>query len=354
VTLLVGERIAGRVAASGQPILVNKDPNTHPLLAAGDGSPADIARRPEVESALCSPLVGADGEIHGVLCLSRFTPATPFTEGDLRMFSLFAAQIGAAVAQGRVVEDLTRAGQEAAQMEREMARTANLATLGQMAATVAHELRNPLSSIKGAAQLLLRECEGACGDKAGMLRDFLNIVVEEVNGLGRLTTDLLEFARPTPPERAPHDLIEVVRAEVAFLRSELEEIGVSSVCEEFEAPAPATAVVDASQVGQALRNLLLNAAQAAVPRAESVPAEVTVRLCRSGNCYEIAVEDNGPGVPAEVRLRLWEPFFTTKARGSGLGLAQVRRVIEAHGGGVGVGDIPGGGARFTLSLPAED
>jgi signal transduction histidine kinase len=354
VTLLVGERIAGRVAASGQPILVNKDPNTHPLLAADDGRPADIARRPEVESALCSPLIGADGEIHGVLCLSRFTPATPFTEGDLRMFSLFAAQVGAVVAQARVVEDLTRAGQEAAQMEREMARTANLAALGQMAATVAHELRNPLSSIKGAAQFLLRECEGDGGEKTGMLRDFLSIVVEEVNGLGRLTTDLLEFARPTPPQRAPHDLIDVARAEIAFLRSELGELGVRCIREEFETASPATALVDAAQVGQALRNLLLNAAQAAAPRAESIPAEITVRLRRCDAFYEIAVEDNGPGVPAEVRSRLWEPFFTTKARGSGLGLAQVRRVIEAHGGGVSVSDVPGGGARFVLSLPAED
>jgi signal transduction histidine kinase len=237
-------------------------------------------------------------------------------------------------------------------MEREIARTANLAALGQMAATVAHELRNPLSSIKGAAQFLLRECGEASGD---MLRDFLNIVVEEVNGLGRLTTDLLEFARPTPPERAPYDLIEVARAEVAFLRSELEALGVATVREEFDTPAPATAIVDAAQIGQALRNLLLNAAQAAAPRADSVPAEISICLQqRRDNVYEIAVEDNGPGVPVEVQPRLWEPFFTTKARGSGLGLAQVRRVMEAHGGSVRFEEAPAGGACFTLSLPAGE
>lgn len=368
VTLMVGERIAGRVAGSGQPLLLNKDPVAHPLLAATGDRPEDITVRPEIESALCAPLVGMDGEVTGVLCLSRFAPAAPFTEADLRIFCLFAAQAGASVAHTRTVEDLTRAAREAAAMEREMARNSNLAALGQLAATVAHELRNPLSSIKGAAQFLLRECEGGVKPEgAATLNDFLSIVVDEVDGLGRLTTDLLEFARPTPPQRAPHDLREIIQAEVTFLTPELIEMGVTDIEAALQGggngggSAAAFADVDPAQVGRALRNLLLNAAQAATNRHQH-PSHARVRVAlertkKGANLsqWALMVEDNGPGVPPEMRLRLWEPFYTTKARGTGLGLAQVRQVAAAHGGEAAITDSPTlGGARFILLLPATD
>jgi signal transduction histidine kinase len=353
VTLLVGERIAGRVAATGQPVLINKDPNQHPLLA-GDGEQpaATVARRPEVESSLCCPLVAADGAVLGVLCLSRFVPATPFSESDLRMLCLFAGQAGSVIAQKWIIEDLTRAAEEGAELEREIARTSSLAALGQLAATVAHELRNPLSSIKGAAQFLLRECADATDERSAMLRDFLSIVVEEVNGLGQLTTDLVEFARPTPPRRERHDLLDVIRSEVSFLCPELADYGVEVLQQCYEVKPPAWVDVDPKQIGQTLRNLLLNAAQAITAKGEGIPPEITIRVQARPGWYDLSVEDNGPGIPDEVRERLWEPFFTTKARGSGLGLAQVRRVIESHGGTIRVENLIGSGACFTLSLPA--
>lgn len=355
VTLLVGERIAGRVAATGQPILINKDPNSHPMLAPKEGDAVAIKRREEVESSLCSPLCGADGEVHGVMCLSRLAPSIPFTESDLRIFSLFASQAGAVIAQQHIVEDLTRVAEETAQMDREVARHSHLAALGQFAATVAHELRNPLSSIKGAAQFLLREFSdepvGDDDERTAMLRDFLTIVVDEVNGLSRLTTDLLEFARPTPTKPERCDLCETLRSEITFLIPELAGVGLAAVHQNYEARSPAWAAVDAKQLGQALRNLVFNAAQAAVSISEDSGAEVKVSLVERDSWYEIKVEDNGPGVPEELGERLWEPFFTTKAKGSGLGLAQVRRVVEDHGGLVGYENMPGSGASFTILLP---
>lgn len=362
VTMLVGEKIAGRVAASGQAILVNKDPRQHPVLREG-GSAPDITPRPDVESALCAPLVAMDGGIVGVLCLSRHTPALPFTEGDLRMFSLFAAQAGAVITQTRTVDDLIRAGAETAKMEREVERTAGLAALGQLAASVAHELRNPLSSIKGAAQFLLAEFEDesapVTSEQIATLRDFLGIVVDEVNGLGTLTTDLLEFARPTPPERTRRDLREIVQHEIGFLTPELLRLGVTRVDEVIALTNPASVEADGAQIGGVLRNLLLNAAQA-MTTASGVSSNniITVTLQRSTDneqpVYAIVVEDNGPGIPAPLLAHLWEPFFTTKARGTGLGLAQVKRTIVAHGGTVHVENIRGGGARFRFTLPALD
>ncbi len=108
VTLLVGERIAGRVAATCQPILVNRDPNSHPLLAIAVDE-GDIRKRPEVESALCAPLLGVTEGALGVLCLSRHAPAVAYSESDLRVFSLFAAQAGAVIAQRQTIDDLTKA-----------------------------------------------------------------------------------------------------------------------------------------------------------------------------------------------------------------------------------------------------
>lgn len=338
VTLLVGERIAGRVAASRQPILVQKDPNANPALQnQGEGH---IEARPEVESAMCAPLLDSAGEAIGVLCVSRHVPATPYRDGDLRMFSLFAAQMGSVLAQRQSEEDLTRAAQE-------QARSAHLASLGQLAAMIAHELRNPLSSIKGAAQFLLQENE----EQNPTLKDFLNIVVEEADALGSLTTELLEFARPTPPMRVETDLSRLVCDEASFLREELARIGAVQL--EVETPdESAFCLADPAQIGGAVRNLMLNAAQAIASVGNSrVDGRIRAILTADEQYLTLSIEDNGPGLPASVQDRLFEPFFTTRAKGTGLGLAQVKRTVELHNGDVTAENTSDGGARFVLRLP---
>ncbi len=340
VTLLMGERIAGRVAETRQPILVNRDPHTHPMLAEND-----IAKRPEVESALCAPLLGITDEALGVLCVSRHAPATQYNDSDLRVFSLFAAQSGAVIAQRQTIDDLTQAAKDQAKLEREMERSRALAAMGQFAATIAHELRNPLGSIKGAAQYLLQD------SRDETVRDFLSIVVEEVDGLGKLTTDLLEFARPTVPTLFDADLVAVVRSEVSFLREELARLGCPTIQESYSVDE-AQVRVDVGQLGRALRNLLLNAAQAMASVGNTrVDSRIAITLTAAGESWCVRIEDNGPGLPSEVIERLWEPFFTTKVRGTGLGLAQVRKSIEAQGGTIRAENVARGGACFSLLLP---
>jgi signal transduction histidine kinase len=253
------------------------------------------------------------------------------------MANLFAAQSGAYIAYRHIVE--------------EGLRTAGLAALGQMAATVAHELRNPLGSIKGAAQFL--EAQAKAGKATPeAIADLLGIIVEEVNGLGTLTTNLLEFARPAPLMCADIDLAEVVESEVAFLREELTRIGVLDL--QVNVMRPARIWGDAAQLSRVLRNLLLNAAQAVASVANSrAEGRVQLALTPLDNGWTLTLRDNGPGIPESVRHRLFEPFFTTKARGTGLGLAQVRQTIEAHGGEVRAENHDEGGAVFTLWLPDE-
>ena len=351
VTLLVGERIAGRVAATGQAILVPSDPRSHPLFAQNGQTPEIIVKRPEIASALCAPISAPDGVVIGVLCLSRHAPARAFTEADLRMATLFAAQAGAFIAYRNIQEDGVR--------------QASLAAIGQMGATVAHELRNPLGSIKGAAQFLekqLRQNQGTPSSHS----DLLQIIIEEVDGLGELTSNLLEFAKPMRLNLTSQDLAEIVEGETEFLRDELTRMGALDLHLHLERPA--IACVDVLQLGRVLRNLLLNAAQAVSSVANSrTEGMLTVRLCRGdgvegqeiqeGNdeasTWQITVSDNGPGIPETVLPQVFEPFFTTKARGTGLGLAQVRQTIEAHRGTIEARNRPEGGAMFVITLPTE-
>lgn len=344
VTLLVGERIAGRVAATRQPILINADPRQHPLLR----DEGDIDRRPEVASALCAPLLGPrNGEALGVLCVSRHAPASPFSETDLRILSLFASHAGAAIAHDQMVGDLTRQAEERTTLEREVARSAHLAQMGQFAATVAHELRNPLGAIKGAAQFLVAETQ----DRPDLI-DFLNIVVEEVDGLGSLTTDLLEFARPADPVLIAADLNALVRSEFEWSRPEMARTGVTETTLDLP-DSPAMAHIDSARLSRALRNLLINASQAVATVANTL-GEGTVRISlrQKASHWEIAIDDNGPGIPDNVLPRIFEPFFTTKARGTGLGLSQVRKDIEGHGGSIHAERSHLGGARFRIVLPS--
>jgi signal transduction histidine kinase len=250
------------------------------------------------------------------------------------------------IGQRQTIDDLTQAARDQAQLEREMERSKALAAMGQFAATIAHELRNPLGSIKGAAQFLLQDSRDAT------VRDFLSIVVEEVDGLGKLTTDLLEFARPAPPTLFLTDLVALARSEVSFMREELARLGCSQVQEHY-AVDEALARVDVGQLGRALRNLLLNAAQAMASVGNTrIDSQVSVTLTAEGTRWRLSVQDNGPGLPSEVIERLWEPFFTTKARGTGLGLAQVRKTIEAQGGAILAENGATGGACFSLLLPS--
>jgi two-component system sensor histidine kinase HydH len=198
-------------------------------------------------------------------------------------------------------------------------REKRLAALGEMSAVLAHEIKNPLASLKGNAQLLA----GAVEDKHRRKADR---VVDEAVRLEKLVTDLLAFVRTGDLTRAPTTPASLVPDGV-----------VADI-----ASAPPTWSLDEARMRQVLANLVENAQAAGGP--------VTVRIARERGLV-IEVSDKGPGVPAEDREKIFEPFFTKKTRGTGLGLAVARRVVEAHGGTISVGDAPGGGALFRVEIP---
>jgi len=211
--------------------------------------------------------------------------------------------------------------------ERERERERRLASLGEMSAVLAHEIRNPLASLKGNAQLLAAALPAGERPRAKADR-----VVEEAVRLERLTQDLLTFVRTGELARAPAPVAALLRDAAAAVSGEIT----------VEA-ADGEVSLDAARMHQTLVNLLENAV-AAGPPVRLTAARVRDRLV-------IDVLDHGPGVPAEDRERVFEPFFTNKTQGTGLGLAIARRVVELHRGTLSVADAPGGGARFRIEIP---
>lgn len=229
----------------------------------------------------------------------------------------------------------------AAGMRRQMVAQQHLADMGEMAAVLAHEIRNPLGVIKGYAQLLGERADPSA-DPDG--KQTLDRVVGEAGRLERLVNGLLDYARPAPPSRRPGDLA-VLAGQAAELVAAEAAQGQVRLLRDLS-PAPAQA--DPDQVLQVVLNLLRNGVEAC-PEG----GVVTLRAGQRGGEAFVEVIDSGSGLPAGLGDEIFKPFVTTRTDGTGLGLAVSRRIAEAHGGRLTARSGPDGGARFRLSLPAE-
>ena len=212
-----------------------------------------------------------------------------------------------------------------------------LARLGEMAAIVAHEVKNPLAGIRGVLQVIGSRMPTDSRDRA-----IVSDVQGRLDSLNELLEDLLLFARPKPPKTATGPIGPVIHDTVHQLQRDpaMQELGVAVAGDD------PTVRVDPVQIQRVLLNLLINAGQAMSGRG---PVQVTV-AATNGLCH-IRIRDAGPGIPAGVRERIFEPFFTTKHRGTGLGLPTARRIVENHGGTLTVDCPESGGTEVTLTLP---
>lgn len=221
-------------------------------------------------------------------------------------------------------------------------RMGELAAVSQLAASVAHELRNPLSSIKGAAQYLRNEF----GEQE-TIREFLDIILEEVGVLNRITTEFLNFARPMHLNLEQAHVHDSIRKLLQVMKPQLTAQGIETIVD-LGPDVPASAF-DRQQMDHVLRNLVLNAVQA---MSHGGVLMIRTRLLAVPlPAVEIAVSDTGPGIAPEDLSRLFTPFFTTKAKGVGLGLTIVEKILENHGGGIAVESKPGSGTTFLARLP---
>jgi two-component system, NtrC family, sensor histidine kinase HydH len=226
-----------------------------------------------------------------------------------------------------------------------------LAALGQMAAGLAHEIRNPLGSIKGAAQFL--QPTGSQPTDAAGTREFLDIIVEEVDRLNKIVSQFLDYARPYRGDQSPLDINDVVRKTLHLLDKE-RTTNVEIATNFIEGLPPVRA--DAQQLRQVFLNLILNAVEAMTAGGKLHVSTSLRRSTRRGAAaafLEIRFRDTGVGISPGDQRNLFIPFFTTKERGTGLGLPISQRIIENHGGTIEVRSQTGTGSTFAVLLPVE-
>jgi two-component system NtrC family sensor kinase len=292
--------------------------------------PIDPERCQQLREAICEVLRGATGRT-----LYK-TPVRAGDEGRVLNFTVSPLITRGKQTQGAVVlfEDIT----EYLRLEARLHEMERLATVGQMTATIAHELRNPLTALRAAADMLMQE-----DDLSDTQRFYMEIIHAESRRLAELADEFLEFARPFQFVIQPTLLKPIVQRVLTVQEPYLKSAGVQA---RLECPDELIAPVDAVRLEQALRNLIQNAVQA-MPNGGTL----TLRAYEADRQVAIAVQDTGLGVPEELRERIFTPFFTTRTRGTGLGLSIVKKIVEGHNGRMTLECPPEGGSIFTLWLP---
>ena len=231
--------------------------------------------------------------------------------------------------------------QERLRLKEQLNRAAHLSALGEMAAVISHEIRNPLGIIRSSAELLKKKMTGF--DPNNTIPD---IVIEESSRLNNIITDFLKYARPRTPRLAPCRIEDVLEKNLTFLSTQLEGKGYS-VQKTIGDTLPAVSA-DADMLYQAFLNIFINALQA-MPDGGQIILQVQAKP----DVLEVIIADQGGGVPQEILGKVWDPFFTTTDKGTGLGLGIVKNIVDAHGGDIFIENASDGGARFIINLPLQ-
>ena len=237
---------------------------------------------------------------------------------------------------------LERSHNELVASQEHLRRAERLSVLGQVAAGLAHEIRNPLAGLKGALEIIASRVPPNSTEA-----EFAGIAARDVARLDGLVTDFLTYARPRDPELYDLDLYAVIEHVVAGITPEADRSGVRLAVE--AAAVPVSVRVDREQMTQVFLNLVLNAVQASRAR-----RTVRVRLHAEADWAAVDVVDEGAGIQPEQLERIFEPFFTTRPRGTGLGLAISQRIVVAHGGTLEVASTSPAGTTFRVRLPAAN
>jgi signal transduction histidine kinase len=307
-----------------------------------------------LRSSVVLAIRGDSEELVGMLCVADDRVKDAFTPEEVALLETIAAQMGVALANSRIYDRMK---------ERD-----RLAALGSMAAGLAHEVKNPLGAIKGAAQLLEEVVESA-KEPDPTMKEFLGIILEETDRLNRVVGSFLDYARPHAGNPVPLDINAAVRRSVQILSTQ--KTDETEIRLELADDLPRVRI-DPEKLRQVLMNLVQNAAQAMNGRGRVTIATSRRRTPRtawvtsppSGNSgrlppddvevVEISVADTGPGISQKVLKNLFVPFFTTKEQGTGLGLAISQSIVQNAGGSIQVQSQPGAGSKFTITLPASD
>ncbi len=314
----LGTCLCGRVAASKQPIYCSSIDERHEITYDGI-SP---------HGHYCTPIAAGDTML-GVLNV-YLKSGHPRDAAEEQFLAAFASTMASIIVRKRAEESLRVADEQ-------LREQAALVRLGEMAAVVAHEVKNPLAGVRGAIQVIGTRLPPGSKDAA-----VIGDVIARLDALDELMKDLLLFARPPQMRPTTIDVVALAHETTTLVREDPAARNVR-----FEVEGSGAAVrADPKLLKIVLLNLLLNAAHAA-----HNSGTVRVAVTAIDHACRIAIADSGPGIPAEIRDRIFVPFFTTKARGTGLGLSTAKRLIDAHGGRIGIHCPAGGGTIVTVDLP---
>lgn len=308
------------------------DPRTNKDLVAQFGT----------RSIMTVPLISR-GDAIGAIAIVETGRPRAFTETETARAVAVANLVSSAVANAKMFDDLRKSYEALARAQAELVTHERLAALGELSAVIAHEVRNPLAVIFNSLGALRRLDPPTV--EATLL---LDIVGEEAARLNRIVGELLDFVRPYTAHPSPVQVDAIVKGAVEA--AERTAVGMNVAIRTHLRHPCNDVIVDGTMLQQALINLVVNAVQA-TPKGRAVTVSASARTAgeETNLCFDVV--DEGPGVDAVDSARIFQPFFTTKATGTGLGLALVRRIAEALGGTIEVARAPSGGSIFTLAVP---
>jgi signal transduction histidine kinase len=337
------ESVVARSIFEKQPFIIpdaSKDSRVNPLLK----------KKLNLQSLVVIPLLAKEKAL-GAIAADRVEPGKNITRETLESVMTFAQQAGLAIHNAFMYQELKAFSQQMEEKiqkttadlrktEAQLIRSEKLAALGQLAAGIAHEIRNPLTSIN----ILIHSLTENLPTQDSRWED-LKVIEEEILRMNEIVDQFLRFARPASPLFEKADLIPIFEETLQLLRPQIEK-GKISVKKEFE-PLPLI-TVDREQIKQVILNLLINGIQAMPAGGE---LGITGRFSKDGYWVELSIQDSGLGIPPEDMDKLFDPFFSTKEGGMGLGLSIAHRIIDQHHGKIEVESSPGKGTLFSISLP---
>ncbi len=335
---LSSDSFSARVARERRPLFIED------LSKVNGGYDAELSRRFDEKAIMGLPLTSRE-ELIGVVLVDDTQKPRVFGPALIELAEATCGQLALSIANARLYESLWASYAELAAARAEMVKHERLAALGELAAIIAHEVRNPLGVIFNAVASLRRMLKPE-GD-AAMLLDML---AEESDGLNRMVSDLLDYARPREPILQPEDLGRVIHEALETARAQADGEAPPVTFQVEVEPSLQAVPMDRRLIRQALVNVLVNAMHA-MPRGGGVKVRARREPYSGREHARIDIADQGMGIPAELLHRVFEPFFTTKAQGTGLGLAVVKRILEEHRGEVAVESSSDRGTTFTLRFP---
>jgi signal transduction histidine kinase len=337
------DSVVARSILEKQPFIIpeaSQDPRVNPILK----------EKFSLHSLVVVPLLAKEKAL-GAIAADFVEPQKNITKEALESVMVFAQQAGLAIYNAFMYQELktfSRQMEEKIQKttadlrktEAQLIRSEKLAALGQLAAGIAHEIRNPLTSINILIHSMTENLPSGDSHK-----EDLKVIEEEINRINEIVDQFLRFAKPAPPLLEKADVLSVFEETLQLLRPQIERHQITLQKEFQTLPV---ILMDREQMKQAILNLLLNAVQA-------MPGGGALTLrgqnSKDGQWIHIFIQDSGVGIPGEDMNKLFDPFFSTKEGGMGLGLSIAHRIIDQHHGKIEVESVPGKGTLFTLWLP---